>query len=112
MRPRLPPLPMAFGAFGMVWGAWQAVLPDLADRFALSSGPLGAMLTAGFAVSLPAMLATGRLLDRVGAGRGIAITAMVMGTGLAVVSALASLPMLVVGIVLFVVGSGAFDVAI
>jgi MFS family permease len=112
MRPRLSPLPIAFGTFGMVWGAWQAVLPDLADRFALSSGPLGAMLTAGFAVSLPAMLVTGRLLDRVGAGSGIAITAIGMAAGLAVVSTLVSLPVLVIGIVLFVVGSGAFDVAI
>lgn len=112
MRPWLPALPTAFGAFGLVWGAWQAVLPDLAARFELSSGPLGAMLTAGFAVSLPAMLATGRLLDRAGTGRGMAITASCMAAGLAVVATLGSLPLLVLGIVLFVVGSGAFDVAI
>jgi MFS family permease len=112
MRPRLAPLPVAFGAFGLVWGAWQAVLPDLAERFDLSSGPLGLMLTAGFAVSLPAMLVTGRLLDRAGPGPGMAITAAVMAGGLAVVATLLSLPLLVIGIVLFVVGSGAFDVAI
>ena len=112
MRPSLAPLPVAFGAFGLVWGAWQAVLPDLADRFALSSGPLGAILTAGFAASLPAMLATGRLLDRIGPGRGMALTALVMAVGLAVVGTLWALPLLVVGVVLFVVGSGAFDVAI
>lgn len=112
MRPSLAPLPVAFGAFGMVWGAWQAILPDLADRFALSSGPLGAMLTAGFAVSLPAMLLTGRLLDRIGPGPGMALTALTMAVGLAVVGTLASVPVLVIGIVLFVVGSGAFDVAI
>jgi hypothetical protein len=108
----LAPLPVAFGAFGLVWGAWQATLPDLAGRFSLSSGPLGAMLTAGFAVSLPAMLATGRLLDRAGPGWGMAITAVTMAAGLAVVGTLSSLPVLVIGIVLFVVGSGAFDVAI
>ena len=112
MRPWLPPLPVAFGVFGMVWGAWQAVLPDLAGRFGLSSGPLGAMLTAGFAVALPAMLATGRLLDAAGTGWGMAVTAICMATGLAVVATLGSLPLLVLGIVLFVVGSGAFDVAI
>jgi MFS family permease len=112
MRPSHAPLPVAFGAFGMVWGAWQAILPDLADRFALSSGPLGAMLTAGFAVSLPAMLATGRLLDRTGPGPGMALTALIMAIGLAVVGTLASLPVLVIGIVLLVVGSGTFDVAI
>lgn len=106
------PLPIAFGMFGMVWGAWQAVLPDLAARFELTTGPLGGMLTAGFAVALPVMLGTGRLIDRVGAGGGIAITALGMAAGLSLVGSLASLPVLVLGIVVFAAGSGAFDVAI
>ena len=112
MRPSLRPLPIAFGAFGVVWGAWQAVLPDLASRFGLTTGPLGLMLTAGFAVSLPVMLGTGRLVDRVGPGRAIAITGLVMAGGLAVVGTLASLPVLVIGVILFAASSGAFDVAI
>ncbi len=112
MRPPLPPLPAAFGVFGLVWGAWQAVLPDLAARFELSTGPLGVMLTAGFAVSLPIMIGTGRLMDRVGSGRGIAITAAGLAAGLAVVATLASLPVLVLGVIVFAAGSGAFDVAI
>lgn len=109
---RLPILPIAFAAFGLVWGAWQAVLPDLAERFDLSTGPLGLMLTAGFAASLPVMLATGRLIDRVGSGVGIAVTAVGLALGLAIVGTLASLPILVVGIVVFAAGSGAFDVGI
>src|SRR5688500_4008745 len=112
MRPPLPPLPAAFGVFGLVWGAWQAVLPDLAARFELSTGPLGVMLTAGFAVSLPIMIGTGRLMDRVGSGRGIAITAAGLAAGLAVVATLASRPVLVLGVIVFAAGSGAFDVAI
>lgn len=112
MRPHLPVLPIAFAAFGVVWGAWQAVLPDLASRFDLTTGPLGLMLTAGFAVSLPVMLGTGRLIDRIGAGRGIAITALGMAAGLGVVGTLASLPVLVLGVIAFAAGSGAFDVAI
>lgn len=108
----MPPLPIAFGAFGMVWGAWQAVLPDLASRFDLTSGPLGLMITAGFAVSLPVMLGAGRLVDRVGAGRGMAVTALGMAAGLAVIGTLASLPVLVAGLTIFTAGSGAFDVAI
>lgn len=112
MRLLSSPLLVAFGAFGLVWGAWQAVLPDLAGRFGLSSGPLGLMLTAGFAVSLPAMLLTGRLIDRIGPGPAMAITAAIMAGGLAIVGMLLSLPVLVIGIILFVVGSGAFDVAI
>ena len=98
--------------FGLVWGAWQSVLPDLADRFGLSTGPLGLMLTAGFAVSLPVMLGAGRLLDVAGAGKGIAITAVGMACGLAIVGTFGSIPVLVVGIIVFAAGSGAFDVAI
>ncbi len=112
MRPLLPPLPIAFGVFGLVWGAWQAVVPDLATRFNLTTGPLGLMLTAGFAVSLPVMLGTGRMIDRVGPGPGIALTAIGMAVGLVVVGTLASLPVLILGIILFAAGSGAFDVAI
>lgn len=112
MRPRPWLLPLAFGAFGMMWGAWQAVLPDLARHHGLSSGPLGVILTAGFAASLPAMLATGRLVDRLGAGWGMAITGSVMAVGLLVVATLAPIGFLVVGVILMAAGSGAFDVAI
>ncbi|MGH2417801.1 MAG: MFS transporter, partial [Candidatus Limnocylindria bacterium] len=112
MRLPVSPLPIVFGVFGLVWGAWQAVLPDLAARFDLTTGPLGLMLTGGFAVSLPVMLGTGRLIDRVGSGPGIAVTAIGLAAGLAVVATLASLPVLVVGIIVFAAGSGAFDVAI
>ena len=110
MRPS--PLPVAFGMFGVLWGAWQAALPDLARHYDLSSGPLGAILTAGFALSFPAMLVTGRLLDRMGAGWGIGLTAVVMAFGLALVGVLPSLPVLVLGVVLMAAGSGAYDVAI
>lgn len=110
MRPRS--LPLAFAAFGVVWGAWQAALFDLATHYGLSSGPLGAILTAGFALSLPTMLGAGRLLDRVGAGAAIAVTAGAMAAGLLLIGALPPLPALVLAVVLFASGSGAYDVAI
>ena len=110
MRP--PPLPVAFVVFGAVWGAWQAAVPDLAAHYDLSSGPLGIILTAAFAISLPAMLLTGRLTDRVGAGWTIGIGAGAMAFGLLAVGVLPGLPLLVVAIVLFVTGSGSYDVAI
>jgi MFS family permease len=110
MRPA--PLPVAFAVFGVLWGAWQAVLPDLAGHYDLSSGPLGAILTAGFAVALPSMLLTGRLVDRLGAGWGMGLPAGAMALGLLIVGALPPLPGLVLGVVLFASGSGAFDVAI
>jgi len=112
MRPSFPVLPAAFGTFGLVWGAWQAVLPDLANHHGLSTGPLGAILTLGFAASLPAMLGIGRLLDRAGPGWGIGLTAVAMAGGLGLVGMLGSLPALIVAVVIFAAGSGAFDVAI
>lgn len=112
MRPSGPTLPLAFAVFGLLWGAWQAVLPDLAGEYALSTGPLGLILTAGFAVSLPAMLLTGRLLDRLGAGWGIGLPAVGMAVGLGLVGILPPLPLLVVAVVTFAAGSGAYDVAI
>lgn len=112
MRPTVWLLPFVFATFGVMWGAWQAILPDLARHHGLSSGPLGAILTLGFAVSLPAMLATGRLVDRLGAGWGMAITAVSMATGLLLVGTLGPFGLLIAGVVLMAAGSGAFDVAI
>lgn len=110
MRPS--PLVVAFAVFGVLWGAWQAVLPDLAGNYDLSSGPLGAMLTAGFAVALPAMLLTGRLVDRFGIAWGIGVPALAMALGLMLIGSLPPVPLLVIGVMLFSSGSGGFDVAI
>jgi MFS family permease len=96
----------------VLWGAWQAVLPDLAGNYDLSSGPLGAMLTAGFAVALPAMLLTGRLVDRFGIAWGIGVPALAMALGLMLIGSLPPVPLLVIGVMLFSSGSGGFDVAI
>ena len=112
MRPRPPLLLVAFAVFGAQWGAWQAVVPDLAAHYGLSTGPLGAILTAGFVVAMPAMIGVGRLVDRVGAGRGMAIPAAAMAVGLVTIGLLPSMPAFVAGVVLVAAGSGAYDVAI
>lgn len=105
-------LPIAFGVFGVLWGAWQAVLPDLAAARDLSSGPLGLIITLGFVASFPAMLGAGRLVDRLGAGWGIAVSAVAIAVGLVVIGTVPALPAAVVGVVLLMAGSGAYDVAI
>ncbi len=105
-------LPFAFAIFGVHWGAWLAALPDLAGHYQLSTGPLGAMITAGFAVALPVMLASGRLLDRLGAAWGIGAPAVLMATGLILVVLLPPIPVLIIGIILITAGSGAYDVGI
>ena len=105
-------LPLNFAAFGMFWGGWLAALPDLAAHYGLSEGPLGALLTTGFAIALPVMLASGRLLDRWGAGWGIGAPALLMATGLAIVATLPPFPLLVVAVILITSGSGSYDVGI
>jgi MFS family permease len=101
----------AFAAFGAFWGAWGVLLPDIKDRTDASVSALGvALLFIAFA-ALPAMLATGALVDRVGAA--------VLPASLALFGAAVILPGVVhsvwqLAIVLLVVGafSGAVDVAI
>jgi hypothetical protein len=112
MRPTARLLPLNFAAFGMFWGGWLAALPDLAAHYGLSEGPLGALLTTGFAIALPVMLASGRLLDRWGAAWGIGAPALLMAAGLAIVVALPPLPILVVAVILITSGSGSYDVGI
>lgn len=112
MRPHRSPLPISFFAFGVLWGAWQAALPDLSRHYGLTPGPLGVLLTVGFAISLPVMLLAGRLLDRAGPGRTIALAAGVMAAGLLIIAVLPPLPLLVLAVVLMLSGSGALDVAI
>jgi fucose permease len=105
-------LPLAFFAFGLMWGTWWSMVPELVLHYQLSPGPLGAILTAGFVAALPAMVLAGRLLDRLGAARAIALPAVLMAAALLLAASLAPLPALVLAIGVLAVGSGTFDVAI
>jgi MFS family permease len=105
-------LPLAYICFGLMWGTWWALVPELAIHYQLSPGPLGAILTVGFVAALPAMLIAGRLLDRLGPRRGIAVPACLMAGALLVAAVLPPLPALVLAIGALAVGSGTFDVAI
>jgi len=112
---RLPVAPTLLGAFvlfGVLWGMWQALLPELTAALRLSPGALGLMLTVGFAFSFPAMLATGRFLDRFGVGPATALPAVGMAAALLMVATGPGLPVVVASVALLVAASGAFDVAI
>ena len=105
--------PLAFAVFGVHWGAWQAVLPDLAASYGLSSGPLGAILTAGFAVSLPVMLGDGQARRSARGGHGGWRSRPSPWPSGSRRSRLGGpLWLLVAGVVAMVAGSGAYDVAI
>ena len=79
---------LAAAAFGAFWGTWGSAVPHVRDQAGLDNAQLGTALLFISAGALPAMLVTGRALDRWGlrctallvvalggAGLGAAITA-------------------------------------
>jgi MFS family permease len=57
---------IGFASFGMFWGVWGASVPAVRAQAAVSEGQLGFALLFVGAGALPAMLLTGRALDRWG----------------------------------------------
>lgn len=102
----------AFTAFGVFWGTWGAALPALRDRAGVSQGELGTALLFVGVGALPAMLLTGRAVDRFGS-RSAAVPLIALAVaGLTVAAGARSWASLVVGMLLVGVTSGAADVAI
>jgi predicted MFS family arabinose efflux permease len=103
---------LGFAAFGIFWGMWGAILPALREQASLDDSQLGAALVFVGAGALPAMLLSGRAVDRLGpqvtgfALIGLGIAAALVGI-LAHDALSASLAMLLLG-----AASGAADVAI
>jgi MFS family permease len=56
----------AFAAFGSFWGAWGVLVPDVKDQVGASVTQLGVAFFASAIAALPAMLLTGRVVDRFG----------------------------------------------
>jgi predicted MFS family arabinose efflux permease len=101
----------AFFAFGGFWGAWAAVVPAVRHAAGASNGKLGlALLFLGLG-SLPAMLATGAALDRIGA-RVVPATLLTMAAIGALPSLARSVPQLAGAMLVVGAASGAADVAI
>lgn len=65
MRAAAGPL-FAFAAFGSYWGAWGVLVPDIKDQVGASVTQLGLAFLASAVAALPAMLLTGRVIDRIG----------------------------------------------
>jgi predicted MFS family arabinose efflux permease len=103
---------LAFAAFGAFWGAWGASIPRVRAQAGLDHADLGVALLFVGAGALPAMLLTGRAIDRWGLHvASVAIAAL----GLAgVVTALGATDLVSASVALALVGvtSGASDVAI
>ena len=57
---------VAFAAFGAYWGAWGVLVPAVKEQVGASVTQLGVAFLAVAVAALPAMLVTGRIVDRVG----------------------------------------------
>jgi MFS family permease len=57
---------IGFASFGVFWGVWGASIPAVRDQAGVTEGQLGIALLFVGAGALPAMLLTGRALDRWG----------------------------------------------
>ena len=101
----------AFASFGAFWGAWAALLPAVQRHVGASKSQLGLALLFVAVGALPAMLATGAIVDRLGrnvvAPALLLFAAAVVGPGFAPSLVVLGLSLVGVG-----VASGALDVAI
>ena len=103
---------LAFGTFGWLWGTWGAALPAVRDQAGLDQGRLGVALLCIGLGALPAMLLTGRAVDRSG-GSVVAVALVLMAAcGVAVSVGATSGTSLAVLLLLLGATSGAADVGV
>lgn len=103
---------LAFGVFGLFWGTWAAVLPDVRTRAGFADGQLGLALGAVAVAALPAMPLAGRLMDRYGA-RHLLPGALLAFAAVAALLGLAARPVALVGCLLLLGAvTGVLDVVI
>jgi MFS family permease len=101
----------ASAAFGTFWGTWGSAVPRVRDQAGLDDAQLGTALLFISAGALPAMLLTGRALDRWGL-RCTALLVVALGAaGLAAAITAGGLVSLCAGLTCVGMASGAADVA-
>jgi MFS family permease len=103
----------SFASFGIFWGTWGASVPGIRSQAGISDGQLGIALLFIGAGALPAMLLTGRVIDRLGVRFTAAMALTGLGvSGLTIAFGATDFPSLCVGLLLVGAASGASDVAI
>jgi len=112
---RAPSAPAAYGGFavfGAFWGTWGASIPAIRDQSGVSDGQLGTALLFVGAGALPAMLVSGRAVDR-WPRRVSAVVLVALGlAGILVAVTARDLVSLSIGLTALGASSGAADVAI
>ncbi len=104
---------LVFIGAGLAFASWAARIPQVREELGLSPAGLGLVLL-GLAVgSLIALPSAGLIVHRIGAARTIVVMSVVAATGLAVagMGVLVGVAPVVIGLLLFGFGNGAWDVA-
>jgi MFS family permease len=101
----------AFAAFGAYWGAWGVLVPDIKAQVGASVTELGVAFLASALAALPAMLLTGRLVDRVGP-RVMPLVLALFGVAVVLPGLTDSVGQLMLTLLFVGVTTGAYDVVI
>jgi MFS family permease len=104
---------VAFFGAGFVFASWTSRIPQLRDRLHVTPGALGLILLSVAAGSLIALPLAGSIVHRFGMARTVAVMAVLLSVGVAVVSVgyLSGPAPVVVGLFLLGFANGAWDVA-
>jgi MFS family permease len=102
---------LATGIFGAFWGTWGSAVPRIRVQAGLDDAQLGIALLFISAGALPAMLLTGRALDRWGLRCAALLVVVLGGTGLVAAVTAGGLVSLCAGLTGVGMASGAADVA-
>jgi MFS family permease len=101
---------VGFGAFGVLWGAWGAVLPAIQSHAEVDDGELGLALLCIGVGAMVAMRPTGVVVDR--SGRVLPASCVLLGVAAIGPAIATSAVGLAVALALLGACSGAMDVAI
>jgi MFS family permease len=101
----------AFAAFGVFWGAWAVLLPAIKEQTGASVGELGVALLFIAGAALPAMPATGALIDRFGPTV-LPVSAVFFGVAVLLPGFADSVWQLMLALIVVGAASGALDVSI
>ena len=110
MRAARGPL-LAFAAFGAYWGAWGVLVPDVKEQVDASVTELGIAFLALALAALPAMVVTGRIVDRVGP-RILPLTLVLFALAAVLPGLASSVWQLTLALIFVGITTGAVDVVI
>lgn len=102
---------LMFGVNGLLLGGWGGSLPSLREKLAISDGSIALLLFSAGIAGITSMQICGRLAGSVGVRRIALASLPIMVLGIATLAVAPSLPVAVVGAILLGGGNGAMDVA-